>query len=217
MDTERFTPQGPTAGIRSLLNLSPDARVVIYAGRLVDEKGLDVLIKAWADALSRTTDMHLVMIGSGNLEAQLSGLIKQHGLSGNIHLLGARNQLELFYRDADMGVLPSLHEGLSNTLLEYMACGLPVIGSRVSGTEDYVIDGQTGWLFEPGDSITLAEALTAAAATSKPDLTKLGHTARTRIVAAASIDNVTARLCELYGCTLQPQIQPAADSRRAQV
>ncbi|HET9652502.1 MAG TPA: glycosyltransferase family 4 protein, partial [Usitatibacter sp.] len=100
---------------------------------------------------------------------------------------------------ADFALLTSDAEGLSNALLEYMAAGLPVVGSRVSGTEDFITEGQTGWLFEPGDGEALARQLAAVRAAPEEALQRLGNDARARVRALASLEAVTDRLLELYG------------------
>ena len=73
-----------------------------------------------------------------------------------MQFVGPSSDVQRYLAMAHFGVLASLHEGLSNTLLEYMAAGLPVLGSRVSGTEDFVVAGHTGWLFPPGDPMRSA-------------------------------------------------------------
>jgi glycosyltransferase involved in cell wall biosynthesis len=100
---------------------------------------------------------------------------------------------------ADLGLLTSHAEGLSNALLEYMAGGLPVVGSRISGTEDFIVPGETGWLFEPGRSDQLAECLALAAAATTSELARLGQAGRQRINVAASLTAVTDQLIDHYG------------------
>ena len=100
--------------------------------------------------------------------------------------------------EAHIGVLPSRIEGLSNTLLEFMACGLPAVASRVSGSEDFVKPGRNGWLHPVGDAGAVAAALREAEALSPERLAALGHNARADVEAAAAVPRVIGKLMELY-------------------
>ena len=100
--------------------------------------------------------------------------------------------------DADIGVLPSTVEGLSNTLLECMASGLPMIASRVSGSEDLVHTGVNGWLFEPGDRDGLVDCLIDAAELPLQRRLEFGAQARATIERHASLDSVLERILALY-------------------
>lgn len=171
----------------------------VYVGRLVPEKGLDTLIAAWIDAFAPDDNVRLLMIGEGALRDSFDALIHGHGREHQLHLLGARTDVEHFLSRADFGVLPSLYEGLSNTLLEYMAAGLPVLGTRVSGTEDFIEPGKCGWIVEPGDVAGMAACLREIAAMNTEALAALGAIARQRVVARAGIDAIMGRLAELYG------------------
>ena len=100
--------------------------------------------------------------------------------------------------EADIGVLPSRIEGLSNTLLEFMACGLPAVASRISGSEDFVVPGRNGWLFPVGDVPALRACLLEAAALPRQRLFELGRQARADVDDKASVGKVVGRLMALY-------------------
>ena len=102
------------------------------------------------------------------------------------------------FADADFAVLPSRVEGLSNTLLECMAAGLPVIASRVSGSEDLIRSGDNGWLFRPEDRRGLAECLADAARLPLERRLAMGARARWTVERHASLDSVLDRLLALY-------------------
>jgi glycosyltransferase involved in cell wall biosynthesis len=142
--------------------------------------------------------MRLRLIGSGPLEAELRARAEALGIGNAVEFLGHREDIQALIHESDLGLLPSLIEGLSNTLLECMSCGLPVIASRISGSEDFVIPGRNGWLFEPGDVAGLAACLRDAAALSVERRREIGLQARQAVVANASLDSVVDRLTALY-------------------
>jgi L-malate glycosyltransferase len=190
VDTDRFRPSETHA------RRDASGPVVVYVGRLAREKGLDVLLRAWASVRNGTGV--LVLVGSGELEGELRRLAAELGCAESVHFAGPSSDVAAFLRGADLAVLASGQEGLSNSLLEYMAAGLPVIGSRVSGTEDFVIPGRTGWLFDPGDGDALAARLADALGASAELRSDMARNARAEVCARASAEAVAGRLLKLY-------------------
>ena len=194
---ERFAqPADPALRER----LCGTARLVgLFVGRLAPEKGHEMLLRAWAAAFAGRTDARLLLVGDGPLRPALAELAHQIGIGEQVVFAGHADDVAPFIAIADLGLLTSLAEGLSNALLEYMAGGLPVIGSRVSGTEDFVVPGETGWIFEPGQQDELARCLALAATADGTELKRLGLRARQRILSSASLDAVTDKLIDHYG------------------
>jgi glycosyltransferase involved in cell wall biosynthesis len=189
VDTARFSARAPnTSEVRSFL----------YVGRLVREKGLDTLLDAWADVFGGSGKARLVLVGDGPLREALAQQAKARGIAADVEFAGHRANVEDYVAAADVGVLPSLIEGLSNTLLEFMAAGMPAIASRVSGSEDMVVTGTNGWLFEPGDREALAKCLAEAATVDRERLRELGQAARAQIARSASLEVVVGKLLALY-------------------
>ena len=174
-------------------------RVGIYVGRLAPEKGLEHLLRSWKEALAGRRDIRLVLVGDGPLRGPLEKMARDLQIHDALWFAGHADEVGRFLHAADFAILPSLSEGLSNAMLEAMASGLPMLGSRVSGTEDFVIPGETGWLFEPGDEAGLASCLAAIADTAPEALHAMGARARTAVTATASIEAVVGQLAELYG------------------
>lgn len=170
----------------------------VFVGRLVPEKGLGVLLDAWAAAFPQDGRARLRLVGAGPLEASLRAQAERLGIAAQVEFLGHRSDVEGLLREADFGVLTSTIEGLSNTLLEFMASCLPVVASRVSGSEDFVVDGRNGWLFEPGDRDALANCLGDAVARGRDGLYRLGCNARADVAGRADLDVVVDRLLALY-------------------
>ncbi len=174
-------------------------RTFLYVGRLVAEKSLDVLIDAWSEVFGARKDAaRLIFIGEGPMRAALTQQAESLGIADQIEFLGHRANVEDFVAAADVGVLPSLIEGLSNTLLEFMASGLPVIASQVSGSEDMIETGNNGWLFPAGDTRALAACLREATAMDEARLVALGANARAKIATSASLEVVVGKLVAAY-------------------
>src|SRR5687768_3313203 len=143
------------------------AALALFVGRLVDVKNVPVLLRALAlvPALSRP---HLLLAGDGPLRIELRGHAQQLGIAAHVHFLGERADTALLMQCADVLVLPSREEGLSNVILEAMAAGCPVIASDVGGNPELVEHARSGFLFPADDASALAAALVRVA--SDPDL-----------------------------------------------
>ena len=170
----------------------------LFLGRLVRAKNLFLLLDAFAVLLRTHPHAHLRLVGGGPLEASLKQRADALGITSNVDFAGYRTDIERMLADADIGVLPSTVEGLSNTLLECMASGLPMIASRVSGSEDLVHTGVNGWLFEPGDRDGLVDCLIDAAELPLQRRLEFGAQARATIERHASLDSVLERILALY-------------------
>jgi L-malate glycosyltransferase len=205
VNTERFASIAIDPLERAALR-SGRRLVGIFVGRLAQEKGLDHLLLAWASVFRNRRDARLMIIGGGSAETDLRAMACSLGIEDQVAFIGASRKVERYLACADFGVLPSLYEGLSNTLLEYMAAGLPVLGSRVSGTEDFVVARRTGWLFPPGETEALAWCLNEVADATSAELVRLGANARELVTQRASIGSVVDRLLSVYA-----EPRPAAD------
>lgn len=205
VDLERFkdgaTPRAPMPAelAAKLEGVKDKSFVALYAGRLVAAKDLDLLVKGWGAVFAGRKDSMLLLAGSGSLGEQLMELARSLGVGDQVRVLGPVEHIEHVLPYADVGILTSRAEGLSNSLLEYMATGLPVVGSCVSGNEDFIVPGETGWLFQPGDEAGLIAALREAGACSPERLREVGDAARRLVAQRASLPAVLARLCEFYG------------------
>jgi len=177
---------------------APHPRTAVYVGRLEPDKGTDVLVDAWIEAFGKREGIQLLLVGEGGQRNLLEQMISEHGREQDIRLLGPQVDVGPFLASADFAVLPSRYEGLSNALLEYMAAGLPVLGTRVSGTVDYIEQGRCGWLVDSDNKAQLVTQLRYIANLDMETLQKLGAQARHYVVARARIDNVVAQLAGLY-------------------
>jgi sugar transferase (PEP-CTERM/EpsH1 system associated) len=153
VDPEVCRP-GPGAEIRAGLNLPAEAFVVGTVGRLDPIKDHPTLFQAFERLCEHRPNAFLLVVGEGPERARLQALAGER-----IRLLGDRCDVPELMRALDVFVLPSRNEGISNTLLEAMATGLPVIATRVGGNPELVEDGWTGTLVPPHDAAALASAM----------------------------------------------------------
>jgi D-inositol-3-phosphate glycosyltransferase len=162
VDTELFQPMSQ-ATAKDLLELPPEP-ALLYVGRLQPIKGLETLL----DAMARIGGAaRLYIVGgdsdepSGTHAAQLRSRVAALGLDGRVRFLGAQPQrrLRYFYAAAEATVMPSYYESFGMVALEAMACGCPVVASRVGGLTTTVKDGVTGYLVPEGDAGALSERL----------------------------------------------------------
>lgn len=145
IDIASFPYQGP----------SPQGPVVTVA-RLSPEKDIPTLIRAAALAAARNPSFRLEIAGDGPCQEELERLVADLGLSGHVRLLGKITDVPGLLARSSLFVLPSLTEGVSLTLLEAMAAGLPVVATAVGGTPEVVLEGKTGWLVAPGNPEAMA-------------------------------------------------------------
>lgn len=206
VDIRRFADQARDAALR--MKICGDSPLVgIFVGRLVPEKGHDLLLDAWASVFAGRAEVKLVLVGDGDLRKPLEERVKQLNISEQVVFIGHTENVSQYLAIADFGLLTSHNEGLSNALLEYMACGLPVIGSRISGTEDFIAPGETGLLFEPGKSDELAKCLADFSNSGDKGLGLMGERARQRIVSTASLEAVASELIRWYETSTSSTVQ----------
>jgi glycosyltransferase involved in cell wall biosynthesis len=163
---------------------------LLFASRLTHQKGLDILLKALATL--QPLEWHLTIAGDGPRRADWESLSHSLGLQQRVDFVGwvDDEQLRKNYDAADIFVLPSRHEGMPNVVLEAMACGLPVIATGIAGSEELVVDGQTGFLVPVDDPSALAAALKTLL-TDPRRVQSMGQAGRERVVASYTWEAVT--------------------------
>lgn len=191
VDTSRFTAC-------SVPRKPGEPFIAVFVGRIVAEKGLTTLVDAWARAFGGRSDVKLRLVGKGELEAELRQRVERLGIRDQVEFVGASDRVESLLEQAHLGILPSRIEGLSNTLLEFMACGLPVLATAVSGSEDFIKTGRNGWLVPVSDTEAMVASLREAESIPGEELWNLGQAARQDVEASASLDVVVGRLLRLY-------------------
>ena len=160
VDLQRFTPL-PQADVRQALGLADGQQLLLSVGHLIDRKGHDLVIRALAALAPGHPLARLVVIGEGPERAALQALVSALGLQDKVRFTGALPQTELprWYSAADVLVLASSREGWANVLLEAMACGTPVVASRIWGTPEVVTAPEAGQLVDERTGNAFARAL----------------------------------------------------------
>jgi glycosyltransferase involved in cell wall biosynthesis len=133
--------------------------VILYVGRLSREKGVDILVRAFA-RVRRKAGAKLVIVGEGNEEKTLRQLTRDLGIEAEVFFLGYKDNPYTYMRCSTVFVLPSHYEGLSTVIIESMACGVPVVSTRsFRDIEEIVEHGKAGLLVDVGDEQAIAEAV----------------------------------------------------------
>lgn len=169
IDLSRFTFRGPA-----------DAPVAISVARLSPEKDFPTLIKAVALAAEVVPELKLKIVGDGPERSRLEELVVALGQQSRIELLGERQDVPDLLATAGFYATATLTEGISLTLLEAMACGLPVLATHVGGNPEIIDDGRTGFLVPSGDVDALAAALIRMVQ-AQPLWAELGRQGRQRV------------------------------------
>lgn len=159
IDLGECRPAADPAEKKRELELDPSAPVIGMVGRLSPPKDYPTLVGAAQRVLEEVEEAKFLVVGEGELHAELKKLVKAAGLGESVFLLGQRETVSEWISLFDVSVLSSRSEGLPYFLLESMALRKPVVASRVSGCEDVVRDGETGFLVKPGDPQDMAEAI----------------------------------------------------------
>jgi glycosyltransferase involved in cell wall biosynthesis len=192
----------------------PTPAIVVAVSRLSYEKGLDILLHAWTEVTARLPDARLHLVGDGPLRPRLDSVARTLGVSDSVRLLGLVEDVRPFLAEAHSYVHPARWEGMPNALLEAMASGLPCVATRVSGSEDLIVNGASGLLVPPEDPAALSQAL----------LTLLGDTVRARALGMAARERVEHhfndrelidRLAALYGVVTAGHRKPQPGARSA--
>ena len=191
VDAVRFRP-GPSAVEAELL---PRPRV-IFTGRMHPQKNIPLLLDAWT-TVARRSSANLILVGPGDDRRKLEELAGALGIADRVQFTGGVPDPSDYLRAADLFVLPSVAEGMSNSLLEAMATALPCVASRIAGNTDLIESGRQGRLVESAEagawSATILELL------EDPESARqLGAAARRRIDEEFALPVVVDRYIELY-------------------
>lgn len=199
VDAVRFSPNAENGKQTRHVFGIPGNRIVIGSvGRLVPIKDHRTLLEAAESLVRQGRDIHVLIVGSGPELGTLQAYsAASPDLAGRVTFTGASDRVPELLNAMNVFVLPSISEGMSNTILEAMASGLPVVATRAGGNPELVDDGQTGWLFLPRDARTLTERLLHLT-DDGARRNEFGLAARRRIVQHFSLTEMVRRYRDLY-------------------
>lgn len=199
VDTDRFRPDGPAAALPEAFAGTERVRIGTV-GRLEAVKDQGTLLEAFVrlreldpQAFPR---LRLILVGEGSLRPALEARARAAGVADQVWFAGARDDIPELLRALDLFVQPSRAEGISNTIMEAMATGLPVVATDVGGNDELVREGETGRLVPAEDPGAMARALQAFgdAAVRR----RMGAAGRARAEAAFSLAAMVDRYLEVY-------------------
>lgn len=208
VDLERFRPAATGAPP------TVQMRTVLFVGRLSYQKGVDVLLHAWRtvrEQLPEPEKARLTIVGAGPRRGQLEQLGLALGIADSVEFAGLQCDVAPWLAHSDLLVLPSRWEGMPNAVLEAMACGLPCVATRVSGSEDVIEHGVNGMLVEPGDPQALARAVLALLVDSTLRR-KYGRAARATIEQRYALDHVMDVYSDLYDRLCSSTLKPISST-----
>lgn len=184
---------------RTRLNLPKDCCILLAVGNLELEKGHQYLIESMKIVFEAKKDIICVVVGSGSLNSRLVNSIASLGLQNQIQLIGERPHAEipLWMNACDIFVVPSLNEGNPNVMFEALSCGKPVIGTKVGGIPEIIIDEKFGILVEPRDVEGLAKAILRAFNTQWDTESILNYAEQ------FTLDRAAERIAEVYESALK--------------
>jgi glycosyltransferase involved in cell wall biosynthesis len=207
VDMEFYKKSADKGALRSDLGFDDTEKLVLYAGRLSPEKGVDFLIQSCA-RLNSSIQTKLLIAGDGPEKKRLQEIARTAGLADRIFWCGSIDNVLPYLQAADLFVMPSRFEGLSNALLEAMACELPVIATDVTGNNELITHGDNGLLVAHGDEAALAAAMQAVLENPRMGR-ELASRAHDYVRQHHSLDTVIARYETLYASLETLRGQPA--------
>lgn len=204
IDVDGYARDGATRSrIRSELGIDASAPVAGIVARLTAAKDHMNLFDAFARLRATHPHARCVVVGDGELRAELDTAVRARGLEGHVALVGRRDDVAEVLSAFDVFVLSSSTEGLAVTLLEAMAAGLPVVATTVGGNPEVVEDGRTGTLVPPRDATALAFAL--ARMFDDPERARhMGRAGRKRCRERFGVGAMVARYQSLYDAMTTP-------------
>lgn len=204
VDREKFKPMEKDHEIMENMRISKAATTILFAGRLVWEKGILDVLYAMANLLKERRDIYLLIIGAGPLKDSVERLVGKLRINDNCRFLGpiGYDQMPKYHNLADIFCLPSIpianwQEQFGYVFVEAMACEKPVVSTLSGSIPEVVANGKTGLLVQPADSLSLAEALNTLI-TDERKRKQMGSEGRNRFLEKFEAEKVAGQLAEVY-------------------
>lgn len=193
--------------VRNELGISPEVPLITVISRLNPKKGLEYFLRAAVQVVHRFPGARLLIVGGSDpaYRSSLEKLAHDLKLADKVTFTGERNDVRAILSEVTLAVLPSLSEGLSNSLLEAMAAGIPVVATNVGGNPEVVQDGKTGFLVDAADAEALGDAMIRII--ESPELARrFGDAAYQRVVTHFSLRSAVRRTQDLYTALLEQRM-----------
>ncbi len=210
IEIERITSANGHMALRKSLEIGDAWPLIITVGHIRRVKGIDVLIHAAAEVCGEFPKATFLIVGGvnePNYERELQELVKQLGLERNVRFLGASDKVWPLLKACDIFCLPSRSEGMSNALLEAMACGLPCVATAVGGTPEVLEDGETGYLVPVENPNAAAEKIMRLLR-SPDEAHKMGQAARRVVEERFSVERMVNEMVSRYDGLSVPGRRP---------
>lgn len=203
IDTRVYNPHIDASVVKNIVGAE---KIVLVAGRLSQEKNVDVIVRAASGILNETrgTSVKFVVTGDGPARKQVESLVKSEGLEEKFIFTGfvKREHLPSYYAACDCFATASTFETQGLALLEAMACGKPVVGANSTAIPEAVRNGRNGFLFKPGDERECAEQITKVLGMKKSAYARMSKNARATAL-EFSIPKSTTKLLKVYDQVLK--------------
>lgn len=206
VDVRRFDRSryftGQCESTRRALGIPDNAPVLLFVGRITNDKGVRELLQAFQKIKADSSDAHLIFVGNLDTESGVNGTISVEDIEKlpGAHFVGYTETPEAYMAIADILCLPSYREGFGTVVIEAAAMGVPTVGTDIYGLSDAVVNGETGLLVAPHNAVELANALEYLLA-DKLTRTGMGEAARRRALALFDAEEVNKRVADEY-CVL---------------
>jgi glycosyltransferase involved in cell wall biosynthesis len=197
VDVNEIDGISDTDRIRKALGLDPERPLVMQVGRLSAQKNPLAFVEGAAQVLQKRPDAQFALVGEGPMREAITQHAETLGLNGALRLLGWRDNAAAMMTAADVVSLTSEWEGMPHTLLEAMAKSRPIVTTDVNGCPDVVVDGKTGFLVPPGDTLVWAERIIDLLENPKL-MDKMGRRGRERVIERFSQEQMITCIEELY-------------------
>jgi glycosyltransferase involved in cell wall biosynthesis len=190
-------------GVTINLKRETDGKNILFVGSLYPVKGVQYLIMAMKLVHDKMPDARLILVGDGKEREPLAALSIQLGIQKYVQFVGKvpHAKVQTFMQQADVFILPSLSEGLPNVILEAMACGLPIVASRIGGIPDIIINETNGYLVEVKDTDAIAHKIMLLLQDG-PLRKKISDNNR-NLVKNYAWDNIIFELEKIYGLSIR--------------
>jgi glycosyltransferase involved in cell wall biosynthesis len=197
IELARYARKPAELGLHRELGVPSNTPLVAVFARLNELKGIEYFLQAVAGLIERFDNVRFLIVGDGASRAPLEKYAGELGLNKHVVFLGFRLDVPTLLSEISVSVLPTLSEGLSNSLLESMAASVPVVATRVGGNPEVVQAGITGLLVPPRDAEALARAI--GQFLEQPLIArKFGHAGRERVSQQFALEKMTRATAHLY-------------------